>query len=337
MMRASLIVAIALATAVALAGCAGAPPHAPRPSAIGFPDKLLDMGTAYENGTLHRIGTGLCEEVNKARERTQVRCVAYPTSGPDYNLQATVEGVFRLGLAFSAMSRSPMPDGIRHLLTLYDAPLMVVARREAGITDLRNLQNKRVEIGAATSGRRLVAENVLDALGVNPRQLQATEFATTDALIAAFCSGKVDLIIEGYGLPDAAYERLLRQCGGQLVPLPDDVRQVLQQRHPGLEPVDLSVERYTGQRGDRLATLHQQVIVVTDEKVGSEALTRFLGTALGATAQLRRLDPHMADFSAFTALAPLPHLPSHPAVVRLRAAAPGAGRAVNKGAANGAE
>jgi TRAP transporter TAXI family solute receptor len=323
-MRAHLLAACALL----LSACASAPPpaphDAPRAAAMAsFPDKLLDLGTAYEQGTFHRLGRGLCDEVNKARERTQVRCVAYPTSGPDYNLQATAEGVHRLGMAFSAMSRAPLPDSTRHLLTLYDTPVMIVARRAAGITDLRRLQGKQVELGPATSGRRLIAETVLDALGVTTADVgRAVESATTAAMVEAFCRGELDLIIEGYGLPDAAYERLLRQCGGELLTLPEDISLALQQRHPGLEPVDLPVGRYTGRSGEKLRTLHQQVILVTDEKVGSEALTRFIVTMLGATAQLRKLDPHLADFDANSALAPLPQLASHAAVQRLRASLP---------------
>ena len=59
------------AAALLLAGCAAPPLQAPSGTAragASFPDKLLDIGTAYEQGTFHRIGSGLCEEINKARE-----------------------------------------------------------------------------------------------------------------------------------------------------------------------------------------------------------------------------------------------------------------------------
>jgi TRAP-type uncharacterized transport system substrate-binding protein len=122
------------------------------------------------------------------------------------------------------------------------------------------------------------------------------------------------------------------------MPLPEDVRRTLMDRHAGLEPINLPIGRYTGQPDAQLPTLHQQVILVTDEKVGSEALTRFIVTTLAATAQIRKLDPHLAEFSANSALAPLPHLVSHPAVVRFRASVPNLARVARQsGDAHGAQ
>ena len=296
-------------------GCATAPTAQAAEAYDRFPDKLLDMGTASEEGIFHRIGGGLCEEANKARERTLVRCVASPTSGPDYNLQALSEGVMRLGLAFSGLSRSPVPASTRHLMTLYDSPIVVIGRGAAGIRDIGDIRGKRIEIGTPTSGRRLLVDQLLEALGLPLSEFAGTtELSSPSALGAAFCNAEVDVIIEGYGLPDSTYERLARDCGGVFLHIPEAARELMLIQYPGLQRVDIDIGRFTGKPGETLPTLDQKVILVTDERVGQEALQRFIATVLAAAKNVRKIDPHLAGFDAESALLPLPAIPSHAAV-----------------------
>ncbi len=64
---------------------------------------------------------------------------------------------------------------LRAAARLFPEPVHVVVRADSGITSLPELAGRRVALGAVSSGTRQTARRLLEAAGVDVRQLEDTE------------------------------------------------------------------------------------------------------------------------------------------------------------------
>jgi len=269
-----------------------------------FPDKLIKLGTSAEGGIFHSMGQNICTETNKQRESTQVRCIAHPTGGTEYNLEAIQNGRLQLGFAFSATG-IPFPAGIRELITLYRAPLVLIARGDSGITVPSDLRGKRIGIGTPTSTRRQLLNAIIEPAGISPGELVAAPDLPTGKLADLFCDGKIDAIVESVGVPSGLYEKLLKSCGGVVVNFDARFVDQMLQREPRFSKTEIRGNLFAGDDSGRvLTTVTQKLMLVTSTDVSTEALKRFVTALLAAAPELKKVN------SAFTAFNELDALPT---------------------------
>lgn len=267
-----------------------------------FPDKLIKLGTSAEGGIFHAMGQNICTETNKQLETTYVRCIAYPTGGTEYNLEAIQNGRLQLGFAFSATG-IPFPAGIRELITLYKAPLVLIARGDSGITAPSDLRGKRIGIGTPTSTRRQLLNAIIEPAGISPDELVAAPDVPTGRLADLFCNGKVDAIVESVGIPSGLYERLIRSCGGVVVNFDASFVDQMLKREPRFSKAEIRGNLFAADDSGRvLTTVSQKLILVTSADVSPEALKRFVAALLVAAPELKRVNPAFTAFDELDAL-----------------------------------
>jgi TRAP transporter TAXI family solute receptor len=219
-----------IAAALVLTGaCFGASPG----GAIAK-DKFVALGTGSPNGTYAPVGSGICDLVNEGRANTGVRCIAYNTGGSVYNIQAITSGELEMGITRSDLAYQsyegidsfkaigPNRD-IRAITTLYAMPIAVVVKNDAGIEKFADMVGKRINIGNKGSGKRSVADLILGQMGWQRGDFSAILELTTTQMGKAFCDGNVDILIEGLGNPSQFYEKMVGECGGKFLAVPDEV------------------------------------------------------------------------------------------------------------------
>jgi TRAP transporter TAXI family solute receptor len=281
-----------------------------------FGDKLMSIGTASEIGVFHPIGKGICNLVNEYREATTVRCIAYTTGGPDYNAQAVGVGDLKLGFAFSALSRTPFPTSLRHVMTVYEAPIALLVKKEARIKEVADLRGKRMNIGSPTSGKRLLIDTVFKSAKLSIKDLSATKELETNDMVEAFCSNEIDAVIEAFSTPNPIYERLIKQCGGELLALNESLIAQLIKDNPKLEPMNIRVSESGTETETTRTTAGQKIILVAQESTDPEAVYRFLKSLLSDLDRVKAINPLLADFNRQKALKPVSGFPSHEGVKR---------------------
>lgn len=155
--------------------------------------------------------------------------VANTSEGSVANVDAVASGVVDSGLAQADVifwayngegiySRKPKLDGLRVIANLYPEDLHLVARRGAGIAQVRDLAGKRVSIDKPGSGTRINAELILSAYGVRLNQLKAMEVDPSEA-VDLFIKGELDAFFLVAGYPAAAVSDLARLGLIDLVPI----------------------------------------------------------------------------------------------------------------------
>lgn len=186
---------------------------------------LITLGTASTSGTFWPVGRGLCSRINVYRTETGVRCIAYPTGGSVYNLQAIRSkqlnlAIVRSDLAFKAYngtgpfeSWGPFRE-LRVVAALYDMPVAVITRRQAEIRSLSDLSGKRLNIGPRGSGQRPLTQLLVAAAGLNLADFRSISELSTSQMGDAFCRGEIDVMVEAIGHPSEFYRRMLDQCDG---------------------------------------------------------------------------------------------------------------------------
>ncbi|TPE49412.1 TAXI family TRAP transporter solute-binding subunit [Amaricoccus solimangrovi] len=203
-------------------------PASEEPASQSGPTVIL-LGTGSLAGVYYPVGVALCRLPNQHRPETGLRCAAVPSEGSVANIEALRAGEAGLALAQTDVAAEaiagagafaqagPMED-LRAVMSLYPEPLSVVARADAGIASLTDLQGKRVALGQQGSGQRALAETLVAALGWSDASFAETPDLAPEDLAAALCGGRIDAYMIAIGHPALVIRETTRGCDARLVP-----------------------------------------------------------------------------------------------------------------------
>lgn len=192
--------------------------------------RLISIGTAGKDGVYYPAGGAICHIVNARRWEDGIRCVAKSTAGSVYNLGALRAGTLDIALAQSDWQyqaykgkgafESVGPDkGLRSLFSLHAEPFTVVVRRDSGISSLKDLKGKRVNVGTPGSGNRATVDVLLDALGWTEDDFAlAAEFPSNEQA-DALCNNQVDAVMFVVGHPSRSIQDMVTECDAVLIPV----------------------------------------------------------------------------------------------------------------------
>lgn len=295
------------------------------PDAAPVPQQLVWMGTGSIAGVYFPVGVSLCRLVNQHRPQTGIRCAATPTAGSVENIAKLRDGSLQLAivqsdtqadaLAGSGTFSSPMAD-LRAVMGLYDEPLAIVARPDAGIAAISDLAGKRVSLGEDGSGTRVVAEAVMTAFGIDPAGFAATPSLAPVRLGEALCDRQIDAFLYTVGQPALPIQEATGSCGALLIPVEGPPVAALLADRPAFVASEIPGGLYAGAAAP-VPTLGVKAILVTRADVPDEVVGAVVSSALDDIETLRSLDPVLAglepaDMASGGLVAPL-----HPAAEAL--------------------
>ncbi len=199
------------------------------PAASGEPEpQLAWLGTGGVTGVYFPVGIAVCRLVNQHRRETGVRCAAKQTAGSVENASGLRDGTLQFAMVQSDVQAAAVagsgafagkgPDtGLRAVMSLYPEALTLVVRTDAGVRGVEDLAGKRVALGQAGSGTRVLADAVLAALGWSAASFAATPEIPPENLPRALCSGEVDGFVYAVGNPARVIQEATTSCDARLV------------------------------------------------------------------------------------------------------------------------
>ena len=158
---------------------------------------------------------------------------------------------------------------VRALAILYTNYLHIVTAQGSGIRSVKDLTGRVVSVGSPGSGTELIADRVLAAAGIDPRQGITRHALGVAESAGALKDGKVDAFFWSGGLPTAAVQDLAATPGITMTLVPQLEQLAVLKRDFGATLYTLAVIPagvYKGVAGD-VAT-----VGVTNVLVGSSAL-----------------------------------------------------------------
>ena len=268
------------------------------------PDKLIMIGTASRSGSFYPIGQTLCDLINKDRAEKLIRCVSYPTAGSDYNTQAVLFGQLTLGMTRSDIAAQEFNNGkdkdntkganLRAIMSLYDMPVLVIAKRSLGITDLSQIPGHTLNIGNGGSGQRAIVEMILKSLKFDKSQFTNTTEFNTSQMGDAFCDGKVDIIVEALGNPSPFYKKMIEKCDGQMIGATPETIKTMLAKNPSLEALKIKGDIYAGEPNEVL-TFGYKAVIVASKQTSDAAVKSIIKSIFDRLDDLKKSDVVLAN------------------------------------------
>jgi len=190
--------------------------------------QFISIGTGGVTGVYYPTGGAICRLVNKDRKDHGIRCSVESTGGSVYNINTIRAGELEFGVAqsdwqyhaYNGSSRfeeaGPF-EGLRAVFSVHPEPVTIVARADAGISNITDLKGKRLNIGNAGSGTRGTWDVIEGALGWERSDLRLAAELKSAETGQALCDNKIDAYFWLVGHPSALTQETISTCEAVLV------------------------------------------------------------------------------------------------------------------------
>jgi uncharacterized protein len=214
------------------------------------------MGTGEAGSFSHFTGRTICRIINKNVD--DLHCTVVPADNAVFNLTNLQGGSLDISLVDSRMLYDAIErkgsftffdisyDNLREMVTLYDIPMSLVVRQNAGITSLDSLKGKRVNAGAPHSSQHFVMDTIM---GIN--NWSNKDFSLMEELPSslsqdtmAFCHGAIQAMVHIGVHPDPSLQQLFRLCKARLINLGQDDMDKLLKSHPAFIRTEIAADAY---------------------------------------------------------------------------------------------
>ncbi len=214
------------------------------------------MGTGEAGSFSHFTGRTICRIINKNVDDLQ--CTVVPADNAVFNLTNLQGGSLDISLVDSRMLSDAVAgkgtftffdisyDNLREMVTIYEIPMSLVVRKNAGITSLDSLKGKRVNAGAPRSSQHFVMDTIM---GV--KNWTNDDFSLMEELppslsqdTMAFCHGAIQAMVHIGVHPDPSLQQLFRRCQARLVNLNQADMDTLLMSHPAFIRTEVSANTY---------------------------------------------------------------------------------------------
>lgn len=291
--------------------------------------RFLSIATGGTGGVYYPYGGALARILTAKLPGTQV--TAEVTGASVDNLKLMQQG--RADLAFTladtlleaVAGTGPFADigkiDVRSVAVLYTNYTHLVVRQGSGITRVADLKGRVVSTGAPGSGTELIADRLLAAAGIDPRQGITRHALGASESAGALKDGKVDAFFWSGGLPTAAVQDLAATPGLSITLVPQaDLLPALERRYgPGLyREVSMPGGTYRG-TPDPVSVIGVTNVLVASGRLEADLVEKITSALFEAKADLTAAHPearHLAIPSGPDA-APAPF---HPGAARFFAA-----------------
>jgi TRAP transporter TAXI family solute receptor len=130
-------------------------------------------------------------------------------------------------LVRAAQERLDVPQELSVLARLYTDVMQIMVREDQEIRSIGDLRGKRVFVGTAGSGTRMVAPGILEIFGLPPEDYTTDDASSFTEAANKFLNGQLDAGFFMSGMPTEAVQRVLEAGAGMLLSLDDETRERL--------------------------------------------------------------------------------------------------------------
>jgi len=276
------------------------------PSQAADPHVLV-LGAGEAHGVFYSEAGAVCRIVNRDRQRHGLRCLVEPSGGSAANIQALRKGDIQLAMVQSRTladalagtgafaKEGPFAD-LRSLFSLSGETVAVLLPADSKIKTPADLKGKRVNLGRPGGYQRSMAEMVLEAEGLKPKDMASALEMEPEKSVKAVCDNQLDAAIITGLHPVAEIQEALDDCGATLLPLKDAAIETYIKATPSVSKQFIGAGDYTG-LNDSIQTIGARTVLVTSSKLPDadgyelvKAVLEYLGPMKNMTPLLLPID-----------------------------------------------
>ncbi len=291
------------------------------PLAADADDVLLGTGAAGDFS--YFAGRAICRILNQSPG--ELNCRLIPASDDLHNLTNLNGGSLDLALLDSRLLNDAMTrngqfmfldiryDNLGALLPLYELPILLVARGDAGIAGLSDLKGKRINIGIARTKVRDAVDFIMTAKGWTKRDFTLIQElpASQSQDKMAFCHSAVDAMVHIGVHPDSAFQQLIDLCAAVPVDMDDaDISRAIN-GNPAVSTISIPPATYPGLEKP-VASFGTAILLVASGSLDDETAMAIMAALEKHQGSLQSIHPALGQFSVKPADAPDIGLSLHP-------------------------
>ncbi|MEP5761512.1 MAG: TAXI family TRAP transporter solute-binding subunit [Litoreibacter sp.] len=190
--------------------------------------QFISIGTGGVTGVYYPTGGAICRLVNKTRKEHGIRCSVESTGGSIYNINTIRAGELEFGVAqsdwqyhayngTSKFEEAGPFENLRAVFSVHPEPVTILARADAGISNITDIKGKRLNICNAGSGTRGTWDVIEAALGWSRDDLKLASELKSAETGQALCDNKIDAYFWLVGHPSALTQETISSCEAVLV------------------------------------------------------------------------------------------------------------------------
>jgi TRAP transporter TAXI family solute receptor len=249
------------------------------------PSGTITFSTGTPTGVYQKYGTMLQDEIAKDMPNLDVRLRNSDGSQENVRRVATGQADFTIAAADAVeayMLRGTRgSDMLRGCARLYDDYVHVVVPRSSSVKSVADLRGKKVAVGPSGSGVRLIADHVLQAAGLDPKQDIVPLPDGIGTMPSLLKQHKIDAFFWSGGLPTSAVQELSQSFKIKLVPIGSDLVEKLHQQggassfyRAAVMPADAYPQAQLGQAVQTVAVANLLITREDSDPELTEQLTR---------------------------------------------------------------
>ncbi len=315
MKKKTLALVIAAVVAAGIAGSAG--------PANSAQTRFLVMGGGLETGVYYQVVLGVCKLVNEKLGSQGYKCIGNQALGSVLNIKSLWANILDFGVVQSDHNwqayngkekwKGRPYEGLRSVFSIHAETVMLVARADAGITSVRDLRGKRVNMGNPGSGTRKNAVDVLRTYGMDWSDISDRELEPQEAA-RALRRGKIDAFFFTVGNPWGKGQKLAKRVKIRMVPIDSPgIKQFVADK-PYYVITAIPGGIYSGVDKD-VPTFGVKATLVTSEKQSEEKVYNVVKTVFENLDRFRNMHPAFASIQPEDMLTGL-SAPLHPGALR---------------------
>lgn len=256
--------------------------------------RFLTIAAGRPGGVYLPVAEAICAEINRQLAAQGYFCSAEPTPGSLYNLESLARGEADFAivqadghyLAYRGegdWAGKAIP-GLRSVLSLHSETFTLLARNDAGITGIGQLQGKRVNIGSIGSGTRASWGILAETLGLEPDDFAELTELGADQAAEKLCAGEIDASFLVIGHPSESVRRVIAECDVALVPIAGPEIAALITAKPYYVPISIPGNLYD--LPGRVASFGGRATLVTREDISAEDVAAVAAILIGQSEHL---------------------------------------------------
>ncbi|MEN8245327.1 MAG: TAXI family TRAP transporter solute-binding subunit [Thermodesulfobacteriota bacterium] len=287
----------------------------------------IHLGTGEPGTFSHFTGRMLCRVINS--HTGDLNCQAVPAPDDVHNLTNLQGGSLDIGLVdsrmlFDAVNKSGHFEfldisykNLRMLAPMYDIPITLVVRKDAGITSLGDLKEKRINAGAPRSLQYLAMDTIMKAKNWSKNDFslfgELPPSQSQDTM--AFCHGTMQAMVHIGVHPDSSLQQLFKLCQADLVNMDDsDIENVVND-HPAFWKISIAADTYPSLPEEAI-TFGTRAMLVASEDLDEETVYKIIDAINGSKKRLTGAHPSLSLFSLDTAKKSMAGLKQHPGAIK---------------------
>ncbi|WP_136248229.1 TAXI family TRAP transporter solute-binding subunit [Halomonas borealis] len=266
-------------------------------------EQFITIGTGGQTGVYYVVGQSVCRLVNRIDD-ANIKCNAPSTGGSVANINGIKSGELDMGVAQSDVQyqayngtgnfEDEAYDKLRAVFRVHGEPLTILARADAGIETLDDLEGKRVNIGNPGSGQRNTMEVVMDAKGWTEDSFSLASQLDAAEMASALADNNIDAMAYVVGHPNGSIQEATTTVDSQLVPLNDEAIQGIVDEYPYYATSVIPGGLYKGNPDD-VETFGVAATFVTDSDTSDEVVYQTVKAIFDNFDRFKQLHPAFAN------------------------------------------